>query len=93
MYRQRAPTTNAFCFHSLVARTVTTYQDLLVLVAGRDSPRILQQSIAQGTLSMIDMRHDAKVSVAFDWDRCDASLQLSRRSLSRFRGSSVPAIL
>jgi hypothetical protein len=53
-----------------------TYKNLLVAIAGTDCAGILQQSVAQSTLSMVDVGDDAKVAVALDGDVVDALLEL-----------------
>jgi hypothetical protein len=41
-----------------------------------DGSRELEEAIAEGTLAMIDMCDNAKVSIAFDWDGGDTLLKI-----------------
>lgn len=72
-----------------------TYKNLLVGIASRDGPRALQESVAQRTLAMVDMRNDAEVAVSLDRDRSNAGLELGgrrfrREGASAYRGGEDP---
>jgi hypothetical protein len=61
-------------------------QNLFIRITCRDRPRVFQQSIAQGTLSMVDMRNNTKVSVSFDRNGSNPGLEFGWCRF-RFRGS------
>lgn len=60
----------SFPFH------VQLVQELL-LSTRFDSPRELQESVAQRALTMVHMRHNTEVPVILDWNLLDPSLELS----------------
>jgi hypothetical protein len=45
-----------------------TYENLLVRFIRRDGPCVLEQSIAERALSMVNVRHNAKVSISLNWN-------------------------
>lgn len=66
-----------------------TYKNLLVRVARRYSPSMLEQAIAERALAMVNMRNDAKVSISFDRNRGYSCFELGRcRFPLRRKGSS-----
>jgi hypothetical protein len=60
---------------------VQAVEDLL-LAAGLDGARELQQAVRQGALAMVDVGYNAEVAVSLDRDVGDAFLQVSLRTES-----------
>jgi hypothetical protein len=58
-----------------------TNEDLLVVVAWRDGARVLEQTVAEGALSVVDVGDNAEVAVTLDGDGGDALLELGSAAL------------
>lgn len=57
------------------------HQNLLIAIARRDCARVLQQAITQCAFPMVNVRHNAEVSISLNRDGGDASLELRGRRL------------
>lgn len=59
------------------------YQYLLVAIARCNGTRVLQEPVAEGALAMINVCHDAEVSVSVDRYGRNARFELGCRWLPR----------
>ena len=65
------------CFHcdSPLPLHIQLVEDLLI-IARLDGAREFQEAVAKRALAMVDVRNDAEIAEAGDWDRGDALLQV-----------------
>lgn len=63
-----------------LAFDVELVQDLLV-AAGLDGARELEQAVAEGALAMVDVGNNAEVPKAINWDIGDALLEIGLESI------------